>query len=68
MGIGGGKSFVTENMRMSPNEFLADCPRHGLQVKAIGLARYLAMEDNLEQDITQFIGQMLIVALVDSVD
>ena len=59
---------VTENMRMSTNELLADCPRHGLQVKAIGLARYLAVEDNLQQDITQFVGQMLIVTLVDSVD
>ena len=59
---------VTENMRVPPNELLADRPRHRLQVEAIGLARYLAVEDNLQQDVTQFVGQMPVVAVVDGVD
>ena len=52
---------------MTADQFVRDGPRHLLEVERAALARELAVEDDLQQQVAQFFGHLVVVASLDGI-
>ena len=54
-------------MRMAANQFICDVAGNLLEIKRAALPRELTMKDDLQQQVTQFLSQLVIVPGFDSI-
>lgn len=58
---------VTKDMGMAAEEFVGDALRDLFKVKRPTLVSELAVEDNLQQEITQFFSYLVVIAGLDGI-
>ena len=61
-------AHITEHMRMAADQFVGDVTRHLVEIERAAFAAQLAMEDDLQQQIAEFLGQFMIIARFDGID
>ena len=61
-------SLVTEDMRVTANQFLAGVARHVLDVESTFLCSDLRVKQDVEQHVTQFVQDGGVFLLVDGIE
>src|SRR5437667_12540700 len=59
---------IAKNMRVAANQFLRNVTGDFLEIERAALFGQLTMENNLEQQVAQFFGHLVIVASFDAIE
>ncbi len=57
--------FPAKDMGVAADELFGQLPRHGLKIKGPALPGQLGVEENVQQDVSQFFFEGMVIALVD---
>ena len=58
---------IAEDMRMTADQFFRDVPRHLVKVEGAAFLGQLAVEDNLQEQIAEFVEHLVVVARFDGI-